>query len=118
VSDRLVANAEELTLHVMSSEVTLIMAKMANDGRPAPRKVTASIENSLDYLDANMTALFAALPEGRTLSFLEVTLFCVMTHLPFREVMDVSRWSRLGDFCRRFGQRESARATEYRFDKP
>jgi hypothetical protein len=30
--------------------------------------------------------------------------------------MDVARWTRLGEFCRRFGERESARATEYRFD--
>src|SRR5579859_2021535 len=36
VSERVVANAEELTLHVMSNEVTLILAKMAGDPRLAP----------------------------------------------------------------------------------
>jgi glutathione S-transferase len=116
VSDRVVANAEEMTLHVMTSEVSLIMAKMAGDVRLAPPKVTRSIENALHYLDAHVDAVQEALPADRTLSFLEVTLFCVAMHLPFREVMDVSSWSRLGDFCRRFGERESARATTYRFD--
>jgi len=43
VPDRLVTNVEELTLHVMSSEVSLIMAKTAGDVRLAPPKVTRSI---------------------------------------------------------------------------
>jgi glutathione S-transferase len=116
VSERVVANAEELTLHVMSSEVSLIMAKVAGDVRLAPPKVTRSVENCLQYLDENVEALVRALPEDRLLSFVEVSLFCVVTHLPFRQVMDVGSWSRLGEFCRRFEEREGARATEYRFD--
>jgi glutathione S-transferase len=116
VNDRLVANAEELTLHAMSAEVSLILAKMNGDGRLAPPKVSRSLENSLTYLDENLHALLAALPAGRALSFVEVALYCVLTHLPFRQVMDVARWARLGEFCKRFGDRESARATEYRFD--
>lgn len=114
VRDRVVVNAEELALHVMSSEVALIMAKIA--GEAPPPKVVRSIENSLGFLDDHVEAVLAALPAERTLSFVEVTLFCVVTHLPWREVMDVARWTRLGEFCRRFGERESARATEYRFD--
>jgi len=114
-TDRVVANAEELALHVMSSEVTLIMAKLL--GEPPPPKVVRSIENSLGYLDDNVEAVLAALPAGRTVSFVEVTLFCVVTHLPFRQVMDVAPWPRLGEFCRGYGERDSARATEYRFDK-
>ena len=116
VRERVVANAEELALHVMSSEVSLIMAKIA--GEPPPPKVVRSIENSLGFLDEHVGAVLAALPAGRALSFVEVTLFCVVTHLPFRQVMDVAPWPRLGDFCRRFGERDSARATDYRFDKP
>ncbi|HEY0994108.1 MAG TPA: glutathione S-transferase [Kofleriaceae bacterium] len=114
VRDRVVANAEELALHVMSSEVALIMAKIA--GEAPPPKVVRSIENSLGFLDDHVDAVLAALPAERTLSFVEVTLFCVVTHLPWREVMDVARWTRLGEFCRQFGDRESARSTEYRFD--
>jgi glutathione S-transferase len=116
VHDRVVANAEELTLHVMSSEVTLIMAKMAGDASLAPPKAARSIERSLAYLDEHLDAVLEALPAERALSFLEVALFCVFTHLPFRQVMDVAPWEHLGAFCRRFGERESARGTEYRFD--
>lgn len=116
VSDRIVANAEELTLHVMSAEVSLIMAKMAGDARLAPAKVSRSIENSLRWLDENVDAALAALPADRALSFLEVSLFSLVTHLPFREVLDVSSFARLGAFCTRFGERASARSTEYRFD--
>ena len=78
--------------------------------------MVSSIENCLDFLDAHIEAALAALPADRLTSFLEVSLFCLVTHLPWREVMDVSRWTRLSDFARSFGQRDSARATEYRFD--
>jgi hypothetical protein len=113
-SDRVVANAEELTLHVMSSEVSLIVAGEER----LPPKVRRSIETSLTYLDQHIDALLAALPPSRTFSFVEVALFSVVTHLPFRNVMDVAPWGRLVDFSNRFGTRESARATEYRFDVP
>lgn len=115
-SDRLIANAEELTLHVMSAEVNIITAQLA--GRAAPPKVLSSIEHSLAYLDENVDAVLARLPEDRTLSFLEVTLFCVVTHLPFRQVLDTARWKRLTAFTERFGARSSAHRTEYRFDSP
>jgi glutathione S-transferase len=113
---RAVANAEELTLHVMSAEVALLMAKAAGSGHAAAPKVSPSLENSLRYLEQGLDATLAALPSGRTLSFLEVTLFCVVTHLTFREVMDVAPYARLNDFCTRFGQRPSACATPYCFD--
>jgi hypothetical protein len=90
------------------------MAKFT--GAALPPKIAASLENSLDFVDAHIEAALAALPADRLTSFLEVSLFCVVTHLPWREVMDVSRWIRVGAFARGFGQRDSARATEYRFD--
>jgi hypothetical protein len=68
------------------------------------------------YLDENVEALLAALPDDRVLSFVEVALFCVVTHLPFREILEIDAWQRLGNFSRRFGEREGARATEYHFD--
>jgi glutathione S-transferase len=113
-----VANAEELTLHVMSSEVSLIMAKMSGDATPASPKVARSIDNCLDYLDERIDAALAALPTTRLTSFLEVSLFCLLTHLPFRKVVDVTPWKRLSHFASEFGNRESARETEYRFDAP
>ncbi len=118
VADRLVANAEEMTLHVMSTEVSLIMAKVAGDDRAAPPKVRRSLENGLSYLNDRVDRALDALPADRALSFLETALFCVVTHLPFRQVMEVAGYERLGAFCERFGERESARQTEYRFDAP
>lgn len=114
VSDRLVVNAEELTLHAMSTEVTLIMAKAS--GAAAPPKVARSMQSTLDWLDEHVDAVVAALPAGRALSFVEVGLFCLVTHLPWRDVLDVAPWTHLGAFAARFGERASARATEYRFD--
>jgi glutathione S-transferase len=116
VGERAVANAEELVLHAMTAEVALIMAKMAGDASPTPPKPARSLELCLTHLDENVDTMLAALPEGRTFSFVEVALYCFVTHLPFRQVADVSPWARLGAFCQRFGERESARATEYRFD--
>lgn len=113
---RVVANAEELTHHVMSSEVVLIMAKMAGDARLAGPKVARSIDNCLRALDTGLDDVLAALPPSRTISFFEAALFAVVTHLPWREIMDVTPYARLAEFCRAFGDRESARATEYRFD--
>src|SRR4029078_9067701 len=104
------ATSERLARHVMSSAVSLIMAKLT--GAAPPPKVVASIENCLDFLDAHIEAALAALPADLLTSFPAVSLFCLVTPLPWREVMDVSRWSRLGDFARELGQRDSARATE------
>ena len=114
VPNRAVANVEELTLHVMSSEVSLIMAKAT--GGVAPYKVAPSMHNSLRYVDDTLGAALAALPKDRLISFLEVTLFCVVTHLEFREIMDVSGFERLRDFCQLFSERQSAKSTQYRFD--
>lgn len=86
-----------------------------NAARPVAPTIEG-IENSLHHLDGSIDAVLAAMPPARALSFVEVALFCVVTHFPFREVMDVTPWTRLGDFCQRFGERESARATAYRFD--
>ena len=116
VSARVVANAEELTLHAMSSGVSVIMAKGAAGEQPAPPKVLKSLDNTLRYLDESLDDVLAALPQTRTLSFFEVALFCVVTHLPFRRIMDVTPFKRLGKLCESFGERASAVATPYRFD--
>jgi glutathione S-transferase len=114
VGARVVANAEELTLLVMSTEVTVVMAKVS--GGVASPKAMPSIENALDHLDAHIDRALAALPPDRTVSFLEVALFCGITHLPFRQVLDVSRWRRLEALRARIAERPSAQATAYRFD--
>jgi glutathione S-transferase len=118
VEGRLVANVEEMTLHAMSTNVTLITAKLAGADQAPPTKVLRSLANTLRYLDDNVDRVLEALPPDRTLTFLEVSLFCHVTHVPFRQILDVAGYERLNAFCDRFGQREGARQTTYRFDAP
>jgi glutathione S-transferase len=118
VADRRVANAEELVLHAMSTEVSLIVAQLAGDARPAPAKLDRGLDGSLRYLDDHLHEALAALPAPRRLSFLEVAVFCLVTHLPFRKIRTVDDFPRLVEFCREFGARGGARATEYAFDRP
>ena len=113
VATRVVENAEELILHAMSAEVTLILSGGA--GPPSP-KVRASLENALRYLDQHVGQVLAALPPDRVLSFCETSLFCLVTHLPFRKIMEVDAYPALLAFCATFGERSGARATGYRFD--
>ena len=113
VPARVVANAEEMILHAMASEVILIMTGL---DQPAPPKVRASLENALAFLEGNVDRILAALPPDRMLSFCEASLFSLVTHLPFRKIMEVSGYAQLQAFCATFGQRAGARATEYRFD--
>jgi glutathione S-transferase len=113
---RLVTNAEELVLHAMSTEVSLITSKFTGQ-TPGP-KLTSSLEHCLRWLDEHLSEVRAQLPSDRALSFVEVATFCLVRHLPFREVMDVSPWKRLAAFCAEMDARSGARATEYRYDQP
>lgn len=115
IEERSIANAEEMTLHAMSTQVTLITAKLAGGASP-PAKVLRSLENTLRYLDDHVDRMLDALPKDRTITFLEVSLFCLVTHLPFRQTLDAAGYERLNAFCDRFGHREGARRTPYCFD--
>lgn len=114
IAARVVANAEEMVLHAMTADVNLVMASVAK--QDAPLKVRRGLENSLAFLDAHWEAVVAALPPDRLLSFVEAALYCLMTHLPFRQVMDPTGYPRLVAHCQAFGLRASARTTAYRFD--
>jgi glutathione S-transferase len=116
VTDRIVANAEELVLHAMQTAVILIMSGAPAADRPPPPKAPLSLENALRFLEANVDEVRAALPATRLLSFFETSLFCLVRHLPFRLQMDVSGHARLQAFCAAFEEREGARATGYRYD--
>jgi glutathione S-transferase len=114
----LLANAQELVLHAMSAEVGLIMSGGAEQPPDSPhrRKLMQSLTNSLSWLDANVRAALAALPAERDLSYLEVTLFCLVTHLDFRNVLSTAPYLELSAFVEAFGARASCVSTEYRFD--
>jgi glutathione S-transferase len=118
VADRVVANAEEMILHAMSAGVALITASLAGQTQSPPPKVRRSLDNAVAFLEANVDAVVAALPAGRRLSFCETSLYCLVTHLPFRKLMDVGGFARLLAFCQTFGLRPGAQATKYRFDAP
>jgi glutathione S-transferase len=114
----LLANAQELTLVGLSTEVTLIMNQLG--GVPSDtahaRKLRISLSGALAWLDARLPALLEALPAERDLSFLEVSLFCLVTHLDFRQVLLTDVFTELKGFCQRYGERRSAEETLYRFD--
>lgn len=111
----LLANAQELTLQAMANEVSLIMAHAEGAAEPGVHrtKLRTSLVNTLGWLDAHVTELLPHLPADRDLSFLEVTLFCLTTHLEFREVVAVAPYRKLAEFCEQFAARPSAAATPY-----
>jgi hypothetical protein len=110
------ANALEMTLQGMSSEVSLLMVRRGvGEGSPYAGKLEKAVLGMVGWLEANLSAAIAALPE-RDLSYLEVSLFCFLEHLEFREVMKLDRHPQLRAFRDTFGKRSSAVATQYRFD--
>lgn len=111
-------NATELALHSMATGVNLIMAKALGDSPQSQKltKVQLSLKGSLTWLDANLAGALQALPPDRDLSFLEVIVFSLVTHLEWREVHPTAPYRALTAFCEQFAERPSARATPYRFD--
>ena len=109
----LTANAQEIVLQAMSTEVALVMAKSsgvaADNSHQA--KLRASLLGSMQWLEQNAPKAIASLPPDRDLSYLEVSLFCLVEHLPFREVLATEAYPNLRAFVERFGKRSSARAT-------
>jgi glutathione S-transferase len=117
LSDRTAANAQEIVLQGMATEVALILRGLPAPGAsPVDDKARASLTNSLVWLDANLPAALRTLPAGRTLSFLEVSTFCFVRHLGFRGVADSSVYARLTAFCDAYADRSSLRETEFKFD--
>jgi len=118
----LLANAQELTLQAMSTGVELLMARAAAPNasdtlaNPHLAKRRASLEGTMNWLDSHLREVLAELPAARDASFLEVSLFCLTTHLDFRGLMSTEPLRALRDFCEQVGERESARSTVYLFD--
>jgi glutathione S-transferase len=114
----LASNAQELVLQAMSTDVAIVMGKAS--GVPADNaqqaKLRASLLGSLQWLEDNAGAAIATLPHERDLSYLEVSLFCLVEHLPFREVLDTAPYPNLRAHAGRFALRSSAKATPIRFD--
>lgn len=121
------ANAQELALHAMATEVNLILsAARAPRAQPTPQgseappvdvtKLRTSLAGTLDWLERNLPQVLAALPAERDLSFLEVCLFCLVRHLEFRQILSTEPFAALRAFTAEFETRPAARDTPYRFD--
>jgi glutathione S-transferase len=112
------SNAQEVTLSAMNTGVTVVLARGAQvgEGHALLVKPLARLAGALEWLESNLDAAVASLPERR-LSYLEVSAFCFLTHLGFRELGTLDGRPRLSAFCERFGARPSAQATPYRFDQ-
>jgi glutathione S-transferase len=110
------SNALELTLQAMTTEVGIIMGQLGGDSESAyHRKLRASLEGTLRWLDTNLTRVVAELAHDRQLSYLEVTLFCLVTHLKFRSLWPSAGYEQLERFCSAFEARPAAAATSYHF---
>lgn len=118
LTQAIAASAQELVLGAMATEVALIMGKAVGSGAGGPHeaKMRTSLLSTLVWLEDNAAAALATLPPERDLSTLEVTLFCLVTHLGFRAVLPTDGYVQLNEFVERFAQRASAAATAYHFD--
>lgn len=116
----LLMNAHEILAHAMAAQVEVVLHEIVAQ-RPADRaslKRRQSLVDCLAWLDGHLTVIRNALP-GNGLSFFEVSLFCLTSHLPFRNPgVDITGMQQLLDFQHAFGTRASAQATPYRFDRP
>ena len=83
---------------------------------PYAAKAATSLRGAMKWLDRHWPSVLDALPPQRDLSFLEVTAFCLVTHLEFRQVIDVTPYTTLARFVDEFGKRDCALATPYRYD--
>jgi glutathione S-transferase len=118
LAEPLLANTQELVVQAMATEVTLIVCNAAageSDGAPYA-KMQKSLMGSMAWLESHAPRAVAALPAERHLSYLEVTLFCLVTHLEFRGVLSTAPYPALNALCRDFAARASAQNTTYRFD--
>lgn len=116
----LLANAHELALHAMATEVTLIITARAAQTEGAAQapsahltKLQTSLTQSVEWLEGNLPAVLAALPAERDLSFLEVCLYCLVRHLDFRRVLSTEPYAALRAFAAQFDERPAAQSTPF-----
>ena len=117
---RMAANAQEVVLSGMTTEVTIIMSALAspNAADAYQVKLREGLVSSLAWLELHAPGVIAALPADRRVSFFELSLFCFFTHVQFRKLADTTPYTTLSAFAELFGLRASAQATPYVFDKP
>lgn len=116
--DDLLRNAQEMVWHAMAAQVQYVFGTVIGK-LPADNifftKGRAGFEGALRWLNENAEACLRALPP-RDLSLLEVSLFCLIEHLVFRQTLPVAAYPALTRFTAQFAERSSAKRTAYRFD--
>lgn len=117
--DPLLMNAHEIVAHAMAAQVEVVFHEIVSQRPPdaTSHKRRESLLNCLAWLDAHLDAIHAQLPADRIV-LLDLMLFCLLEHLPFRNPIDLSARRHLLAFADAFRERPSAQATPYRFDAP
>ncbi len=119
--DAISRNAQELVWHCMAAQVQIVMGTIVGK-LPAEnaffRKARTGLESSLAWLDGNLEPALTALPSVRRLSVLEVSLFCLIEHLTFRQTVSSAAYPELEAFAAEFSARPAAQRTAYRMDTP
>lgn len=115
----LARNAQELIWHAMAAQVQLVVGlRVAR--LPADNvlfvKAAAGLSGALDWLDARLDDVLAALPAPRDVSVLEVTLFCLLEHIVFRPTAPLDALPNLRAFATGYAARGSAQRTPFLFD--
>ncbi|MBK6919145.1 MAG: glutathione S-transferase family protein [Deltaproteobacteria bacterium] len=112
-------SAQELVWHAMSAQVQLRVG-IHFAGLPADNrffaKTIAGLHGALDWLDAQLPAVLAALPADRELSLFEVTLGCLLEHLAFRPAVRLQPPPHLRAFAASFAAQPWAQRSAYRSD--
>lgn len=120
-SDDLARNAQELVWHAMAAQVQLVVGTFIGK-LPADNiffvKARTGLIGSLQWLDTNFAALLAARRGDSRLSIFEVSIFCLIEHVRWRETAASDRCERLIAWASDYATRPSARATVYATDVP
>jgi glutathione S-transferase len=111
-------NAHELTQAAMATEVSMIMAQHAGVPRDNGYflKMRDSLSGTLGWLDELVKTEGKTLPTRDRLSYLEVSLYCLVAHIEFRDILDTSPYGALRAFRDQFGERAAARETPFKFE--
>jgi glutathione S-transferase len=114
-------NAQEMVWHCMATQVQIvfgtIVSKLPSDNSYFD-KARSGFEGALTWLNAHLADALHALPESRSLSLFEASLFCLIDHLRFRKTVPFEKYTVLESFAREFAGRPSAQRTPYQFDVP
>lgn len=114
-------NAQELVWHCMNTQVQIVFGTVVAK-LPAENlyfeKARIGFAGALGWLDAHLSDALNALPASRQLSLFEVSLFCMIEHLHFRQTLPVAQYSNIEAFRKAFATRPSVERTSYQFDVP